>query len=148
MTWMGFTAGRRDDRGQVTVFVVLMSAAVLMFAGLVLDGGLALAAKARAIGEAQEAARAGAQAIDLDAYRADGTIRLAAGQARASALNYLSATEDSGTVRVTPQRITVTVTARQEPQLLKLIGLGSLTVTGEGSARPAHGVSAPEPPES
>src|SRR6266496_3713638 len=83
---------REDQSGRVTAFVVIMVTAILLFAGLVLDGGLALAAKVRALGEAQEAARAGAQEIDLAAYRADGTLRLAPQQASAAARNYLAAT--------------------------------------------------------
>jgi len=44
----------------------------MLVAGLVIDGGLGLAAEVRATDEAQSAARAGAQAIDLAAYRQAG----------------------------------------------------------------------------
>lgn len=135
----------RDQDGQVTVFITIFAVAVVMFAGLVLDGGLALAAKVRAIGEAQEAARAGAQALDLAAYRHDGTVRLLPDQARTDAQTYLAITGDSGTVTVTADTVTVTVTAHQHTQLLGLLGLGSLTVTGTGSAHPVRGINAPEP---
>ncbi|HEY8982810.1 MAG TPA: pilus assembly protein TadG-related protein [Streptomyces sp.] len=134
-----------DDHGQVTAFIVILTAAIVMFAGLLVDGGLVLAAKVRAIGEAQEAARAGAQALDLTAYRATGTVRLIPAEAHALARNYLAATDDTGTVAVTGDTVTVTVTARQEPQLLGLLGLGTLTVTATGSAHPARGITAPEP---
>lgn len=133
-----------NDRGQVTVFVALFAAVVVLFAGLAVDGGLALAAKIRALGEAQEAARAGAQAVDLAAYRADGTVRLRPEQARTLAQNYLAATGDTGTVRATEQEVTVTVTAHQPTQLLHVAGLDTLTVTATGTAQPRHGVSAPE----
>ncbi|MFF9897728.1 pilus assembly protein TadG-related protein [Streptomyces longispororuber] len=133
-----------DDGGQVTVFVVLVTTAVVMFTGLVVDGGLAMAAKVRALGEAQEAARAGAQAIDLDAYRKDGSVHLLPGEARRRALDYLDSTGDTGIVRITATTVTVTVTAHRRTQLLGLIGVDSLTVTGTGKARPVHGVEAPE----
>ncbi|AXK37722.1 hypothetical protein DVA86_28125 [Streptomyces armeniacus] len=133
------------DRGQVTVFVALFATVVVLFAGLAVDGGLALSAKVRALGEAQEAARAGVQAIDLAAYRADGTVRLRPEQARTLAQNYLAATGDTGTVTVTEQEVTVTVTAHQSTQLLHVAGLDTLTVTASGTAHPRHGVSAPEP---
>jgi hypothetical protein len=129
----------------VTAFVVAFAAAVVMFAGLVLDGGLGLAAKVRALGEAQQAARAGAQALDLVAYRRDGTVRLIPAKARTLALRYLASTGDTGTVTATPDTVTVVVTARQHTQLLKLVGLHTLTVTGTGSAHPVRGVDAPEP---
>ncbi|GAA1895058.1 TadE/TadG family type IV pilus assembly protein [Streptantibioticus ferralitis] len=134
-----------DDGGQVTAFLVIIVVAVIMFAGLVLDGGLALAAKVRAIGEAQEAARAGAQALDLAAYRAHGTVRLVPHQARALASRFLASTGDTGTVTATANTVTVTVTAHQHPQLLGLLGIGSLTVTGSGTAHPVHGIDAPQP---
>ncbi|MFI7536695.1 hypothetical protein [Streptosporangium sp. NPDC049376] len=49
--------------------------ALILLAGIVVDGGLALGARVRAINEAQEAARSGAQQLDLAAYRRDGRIR-------------------------------------------------------------------------
>lgn len=144
----GMTAVHRlavDDTGRVTAFVVVIVTAVLAFSGLVLDGGLALAAKVRAIGEAQEAARAGVQAIDLAAYRADGTLRLVPDQASTLARTYLTSTGDSGTVTVAGNSVTVTVTTTQKTQLLGLLGIGSMTMTGSGSAHPERGVTAPQP---
>jgi hypothetical protein len=135
----------RDENGQVTAFVVVIATAVLMFAGLLLDGGQALAAKVRAIGEAQEAARAGAQAIDLAAYRATGALTLTPDHAVTLAQRYLAATGHAGTVRVTGNTVTVTVTLTQPTQLLQLVGVGSLTVTSTGSAQPQRGITAPEP---
>jgi putative Flp pilus-assembly TadE/G-like protein len=137
--------GPAGDSGQITVFVVVSAFTMVLFAGLALDGGLALAAKIRALGQAQEAARSGAQAIDLDAYRADGTLRLTPDQARTRALRYLASTGTTGTVQVTAQTVTVTVTAHQPTQLLDLAGLDELTVTGSGTAHPRRGISAPEP---
>lgn len=134
-----------DERGQVTVFVVVIATAVLLFAGLVLDGGLALSAKTRALGQAQEAARAGAQALDLTAYRADGTVRLVPDHARHLALDYLNAAGATGTVTVDGTTVTVTVTATESTQLLRLVGVDSIQVSSTGSAHPARGVTAPDP---
>ncbi|MFF7982851.1 pilus assembly protein TadG-related protein [Streptomyces sp. NPDC007901] len=133
------------DDGQVTPFVVILAVAIVMFAGLIVDGGLTLAAKVRAIGEAQEAARAGAQALDLTAYRDTGTLRLVPAQARARVQTYLAFTHDTGTVTLTGNTVTVTVTAHQHTQLLGLLGLDSLTVTATGSAHPVRGVTTSEP---
>lgn len=135
----------RSDGGQVTVFVVLISVAVLMFGGLVLDGGLALAAKVRALGEAQEAARQGAQALDLTAYRANGTLRLLPAQARDLAARHVAATGDTGTVVATPNEVTVTVTARSSTQLLRVVGIHSLMVSASGSAHPVRNSDPPAP---
>lgn len=132
---------RQDQSGRVTAFVVIIVTAVLLFAGLVLDGGLALAAKVRALGEAQEAARAGAQEIDLAAYRANGALRLEPQQASAAARNYLAAAGHTGTVSVAGNTVNVTVTVSQSTQLLPLIGIGSITVTATGQAQPQRGIS-------
>ena len=135
----------RDDEGRVTAFVVVIMTAVLAFSGLVLDGGLALAAKTRAIGEAQEAARAGAQAIDLSAYRATGALRLMPAQAARLAHNYLAAAGETGTVTVNGNTVTVTVRATQRTQILPLIGVDSIAVAGSGSAHPERGITTGQP---
>ena len=135
----------RDEAGQVTPFIVILATAIVMFTGLVLDGGLALAAKVRAIGEAQEAARAGAEALDLNAYRKNGTVHLAPATARTLARGYLAHTTDTGTVTATTNAVTVTVTAHQHTQLLRLLGLSTLTVTGTGTAHPVRGIDTPDP---
>lgn len=126
----------RDQHGQVTAFVVVLATACLLFAGLVLDGGLALAAKTRAIGQAQAAARAGAQELDLSAYRATGEFRLDPTQAHAAAQRYLTTVDGTGTVAVTGNTVAVTVTVRVPTQLLGLVGINEITVTGHGHAEP------------
>ena len=92
-------AGR--DSGQVTAFVVVMAAALVLMIGLVLDGGLTLPARERALGEAQEAARAGAQAVNLAIYRQDGNLVLNPAQAAADADAYLARIGATGTATAT-----------------------------------------------
>jgi len=132
---------RADEDGRVTAFVVVLVTAVIAFSGLVLDGGLALAGKIRAIGEAQEAARAGAQAIDLSAYRASGALRLVPAQATSFAHQYLAAAGRSGFVTVTENTVTVTVSDTHHSILLGVVGVDSITVTGTGQAEPQRGIS-------
>ena len=74
----------------VTAFVVIFTFALLLLAGLVIDGGLTLAARVQAIDEAQAAARAGAQAINLPLYRSTGQVVLDPSQARQAAESYLA----------------------------------------------------------
>lgn len=132
------------DGGQVTAFVVIIMLALLLCAGLVVDGGLALAAKARAMGEAQQAARAGAQQIDLGALRATGTIRLLPDRASAAARTALAATKDTGTANASPDAVTVTVRATEHTQLLSLIGINTLTVTASATAHAQRGIVTPD----
>ena len=125
----------------MTAFTVVFAATVLLFAGLVLDGGLALATTVRAIGQAQEAARAGAQAIDLTAYRADGSLRLDPDRAAALARAYLSNAHTTGTASVTVAggTVTVRITTTQPTRLLGLVGVRSIPITASGSAHPDRG---------
>jgi hypothetical protein len=123
-----------EDEGMVTAFVVVFTLALLFMAGLVLDGGLTLAAKVQAIDEAQAAARAGAQAVDIPTYRATGKITLDPAQANTDAEDYLAATGHSGIVTVNGDQVTVTVSITQPMQILSIAGIDRLTVTGTGTA--------------
>jgi hypothetical protein len=131
-----------DERGQVTAFIVVMVGALMLVAGLVIDGGLGLAAEVRATDEAQSAARAGAQAIDLAAYRQSGSVTLDPTAASQAAESYLAATGDSGHVAVAGDVITVTVRVVQPTQILGIVGLHTLTVSGTASATAVRGITA------
>ena len=125
--------GHRDE-GTVTAFTVILTTALLACTGLVLDGGLALTARVRAVGLAQEAARTGAQELDLAAYRTTGTLTLRPDTAVAAAQAYLTTAGATGTVIAGPTTVTVTVTLDQPTALLTLIGLRSLRLTGHATA--------------
>jgi uncharacterized membrane protein len=132
----------RDERGTVSAFVVSFTIALLAVAGLVVDGGYTLATRRQAFNEANAAARAGAQAIDEVALRADGTVRLVEVRARTLALDHLSAAGLDGTVNVVGDTVTVHVTTTQDLALLGIIGIGPFAIEAEGSARAVEGVRA------
>lgn len=135
----------RAEEGRVTAFVLALLIGLLALAGLSLDGGLALAGKVRAGGHAESAARAGAQALDLAAYRADGTLRLDPARARDLAQRYLAGVGATGTVQVAGDTVTVEVTDSYRPQLLSLIGITDVHTHGRGAAHPQRGVTGIEP---
>jgi hypothetical protein len=135
----------RRDSGQVTAFVVVMAAALVLMTGLVLDGGLTLAARERALDEAQEAARAGAQAVNLATYRQDGDLALDPAEAVADADAYLSSIGATGTATATGGLVTVTVTIVQPMQILSAAGLQAVTVSATASAEPVRGIDGPLP---
>ncbi|OZM76615.1 hypothetical protein CFP66_40515 [Pseudonocardia sp. MH-G8] len=118
---------------------------ILALAGLGLDGGLALAAKVRAVGQAEAAARAGAQAVDLDAYRATGRLVLDEVLAVAAARTQLAAAGADGKVWLRDGGVVVRVTATHVPRLLGLAGITEMTVSGEARAVPQGGVGTAEP---
>ena len=136
---------RDGERGQITVFVVVIMVALLAVAGLVYDGGRALAAKTTAIDIAQEAARAGAQQVNLAAFRATGQVVLDAAAAQAAAQAYLAGTGtgDTATVTVTGDTVTVAVSSVQPTVFLGLIGIRSLHVIGTATATAESGITGP-----
>ena len=127
------------ESGMVTAFVVVFTLALVAMAGLVLDGGLALSAKVQAIDDAQAAARAGAQAIDVPLYRSTGQITLDAQQATQDAEGFLARSGHTGSVTVDGEQVTVTVTISKPTQILSLVGIGQLTETGTGTATAEQG---------
>jgi hypothetical protein len=131
------------ETGQVTAFVVVMVTALILCAGLVIDGGLTLAAKVRATDEAQSASRAGAEQINLTTYRSSGTIVLDSSQATMAAEQYLASTGDHGQVAVVGNTVTVTVVATQPTQILGIVGLHSLTVSATATASAFRGITGP-----
>lgn len=131
----------RDDAGQVTGFVVILVLAMLLAGGLVFDGGRLLAERRELHDLANGAARAGAQAMSLDALRADGATAVDPDAGVLSAREFLAASGRTGEIQVVGDTVTVTVRASTELVILRLAGVASREVVGWGSARLVRGVS-------
>ncbi|MBI2169360.1 MAG: hypothetical protein HYU28_07660 [Actinobacteria bacterium] len=129
-----------DERGMVTATVVIFTVALLAVTGLVFDGGNVLAARRRAFNEAEAAARAGAQAVDVDVLRAGEGVVLDAEDARQHALSYLASIGRSGEVSVAGDVVRVRLALRQDLSILGAFGVGPLTVTGDAEARAVSGL--------
>jgi Flp pilus assembly protein TadG len=127
----------------VTAVVVVSVAGLFLFAGLVIDGGLALANKVRAADTAQEAARAACQHIDLAYLRATHSLRLDDSAARTAAREQVAAVGDTARVTVTGDKTQVTVTHVQKTQVLSLVGLKTLTTTASATAHIERGATTP-----
>ena len=138
-------AVRNTESGQLSAFVVLLALPLIAVAGLVADGGGVLAAHQQAISTAFEAARAGAQAVDQNVLRASGVVTLDEPEARREALSYLTAAGQSGTVSVSPDKVTVTVTMRHSLAVLSALGIGPVSVSGTATATPVQGVAGAGP---
>jgi len=132
-------ATRRGETGQLSVFVAILTVALVLVAGLVADGGGVLAAHQQAIDEAFEAARAGAQALDADALRARGTVAVDPEGARTAAIGYLGALGHSGVVTVSGDRVTVTVRFVHRLAVLSAAGLRPVEVAGTATVRATTG---------
>jgi Flp pilus assembly protein TadG len=134
------------DRGQVTILLLPLVIALLGMAGLVIDGGAALAARQQAANLAEQAARAGADQIDPDSLRGPGPSRVDPAAAQTAADRYLTAQQQAGHVDVDGSTVTVAVTIRRPTTLLGLFGVRSLTVTAHSSARSVSGIGHEEQP--
>jgi hypothetical protein len=134
-----FARLRHEEDGVVTAFAIVIALALMLFAGLVYDGGMALRAKVEAVDEAGAAARAGAQQIDLTALRSTGTVTLDPSAAEGAAQSYLESIGRTGTVAVNGDEVSVTVSFAQPTALLGLAGISSFNVTGSGSATATEG---------
>lgn len=132
-----------DEGGAVTVFFVLLVVAMVLVAGLVYDGGRLLAARREAQDAAQDAARAGAQALDIAAVRS-GTTTLAPADAAAAARAWLASEGASGSVSVAGDTVSVSVRHPVRLALLALAGVPTRTVRAEASARIVEGVTGAE----
>ncbi|MEH3032840.1 MAG: Tad domain-containing protein [Aeromicrobium erythreum] len=142
---------RRDERGSITPFVVIVSLAIIMLAALVIDGGRQLNAKGRAIAYAQEAARAGAQAVDLQTPNLDlddsNALRAARAycdRAKAADSQLVQCTaeitqvnDDRGSYKAVTVRARVDVPAI----LLGIINRPVLQASGGALARPVTGIT-------
>lgn len=131
----------RDERGQATAMVAVLAVALLALGALVFDGGQIFTARREANNLARQAARAGAQQLDVAQARV-GTFTLDPVAADASARAYL---EDVGvspvSVLVTGDRVEVTVELTQQTPLLSILGIDQRTVSATASARAARGVT-------
>ena len=140
-------SARRDgDRGGIAVFTAIVTVVLLGIIGLVVDGGGKLQATERADAVAMEAARAAGQAIDAGDAITGTAIRVDPQAAEAAAQAYLHKAGATGRVSISEDRtrLTVTVSDTYDTRFMSVVGIGSMSVTGQGTATLLHGVTTPE----
>lgn len=134
---------RRDtpaDAGSVTAMVAILALSFVLVAGLAVDGGRKLAMIGAAKDLADDAARAGAQELDVDEWRLTGEAILDAGEAERAAREHLASLGHSASsVSVVGDTVEVTVTLRRAAVILPV---GELSVTATGSSRADQGEDA------
>ncbi len=130
--------GPLDDpeRGSISVWAALASLALIVCAGLAVDLGGRVHALQRAHDLAQQAARAGGQALtDAHAMRGD-VLTIDVTDATREAHRYLDNAGVSGRVVVSDgTRVTVTITDTYDTLILGVIGINTLDVTATATAR-------------
>ncbi len=142
------TQGRKSTRlqgddGAATLWMVFGTIIIFAVAGLVFDGGTLISGKRDTINDAEEAARAGAQAIDAGSVLAGTGPQLDPAAAVARAEQFLATNGWSGTATADNTSVTVTITRQQSMTFLQTFGLGERTITGTATARPQQGFAGP-----
>lgn len=129
------------EQGTLSAFVVLFTITVVLLAGLVVDGGMAISKRERAADIAEQAARRVADDIDEEELRQGNVVVRAGACAKAGEL---AAAMDEGTVTgcsVNGNEVTVRVQISYAPALLGLIMRGSFVANASATARPAAGIT-------
>lgn len=129
-----FRLGRLGEQGSATLWMIGVVVSSMLMIGLVVDGGVMLRARSDAFSLAAAAARAGAQQLDPDAAT-QGHPVLDPGRARQVALDYLAARNATGTVAVTAETITVTVTTTAHLQMLQVVGANTVSFNAAATVR-------------
>lgn len=132
---------KRED-GSVSPFVVVAALALLVMAGLVVDGAGKARALAAADRAAAEAGRAAGQRIDLLASVGGARPRVDARAAQSAARAFLREADLEGTVEISPdgRTLTVEVDRRQRTVFLGLIGIDEIEVTGTATVALVPGI--------
>lgn len=121
-----------SERGAVSTFLAVIALALLMAAGLAIDGGRKVNALREASHLADNAARAGAQGVDLDTLRTNGDLMLNPAQATDRVETYLETLGYHATnIVIDGATVTVTVTITTNPVLLPT---GPMTVSATEAA--------------
>jgi hypothetical protein len=127
--------GWRDDRGLAGIAATVMLLIVIAGAGLVYDGGRALAARRETINTAEAAARAGAATVTANGLSQD--------TARMATLEFLDtagvARNDIVDIAVTANTVTVTLRASRSAVFGQLLGNDTIVVRGTGQATATFG---------
>lgn len=145
---------RRGEHGSIAPAVPIIAMALLLLGGLGIDGSRQLNARGEAVAFAEEAARAGAQGIDLAAS----DLQLDPGLAEERVDTYCDRVEQLGQVdscrflRIEPvshddPRMLVVVTEvklKIQASLLSMVGVHDLHASATAHARPYEGINAPE----
>ncbi len=127
---------RKGEDGVTALFVVLIAVALLSMAGLVIDGGYAMASNRRLTGQAEQAARIGADALDQDSLRDGGTPQVARDKAIAAAQNYLSSVgAPPGQITINQDTVTVTLASHSKTAILSAVGVTQIATGGSASAK-------------
>lgn len=133
-----------QEEGSALVWVVLCLPMLFALLGLIFDGGAAIAGSQQADNVADQAARAGADQLNVSAARSQQSLFGSADTARASqaACDYVSVALPGANCMVTvnTDTVTVAVTSTVPTQFFGVIGIHTMNTNGSGSADSHTGI--------
>lgn len=125
---------KRDDRGAAAVWtLILATTAFTALVGLVGGGGELINERVEAKRVAEQAARAGADALSASAVRS-GRDDLNRQEAIGRANHLLRSAGWGGSATVRNDQVVVTATGSRSPALLNLLGISGVTISETGTA--------------
>jgi hypothetical protein len=136
---VGVAAWLRTDRGSATGWAIGTILVGFLIVALVFDGAAAMTARASALDTAQQAARAGADQLDLALLREQGVVAVDPAAAQSVAEQWLNNADAEGAVNATAAEVAVTVTVTQPTVLLATVGIPTFTMTAVATAQPLAG---------
>jgi Flp pilus assembly protein TadG len=127
---------RRDERGAISVWFATTSLVMIILVGMAVDLGGKVHTQQRARSMAAQAARTGAQEVQGPSAVRGEDLRVDIAAAKSAAQDYLRAADVNGAATVTDgDTLVVRTTDTYDSKFLGIIGLDSMQVTGEASAR-------------
>jgi uncharacterized membrane protein len=124
---------RRTERGASELMILIFMTAMLAFAGLAYDAGMAFNARRQAQNVAHAAARVGANEVEPDSLYLTGLPLLDSSDARGAARKHIEAAGLKA-VQVDVRngfQIQVTVEAVHNTTFLQIVGIDTMTVRAE-----------------
>lgn len=129
-----------DEAGSLSAFLAVVALSLFVLAGLVVDGGRAIAAREAAWNTAQQAARVGAGQISVQGLRWNEVVTDPS-TAQDAALSFLQANGYSGTVRVIDGTVTVSLATSEPTVILGVIGIHHIAIVESATAIDVNGVT-------
>lgn len=135
---------RRSERGTLALFGILMAVVFMTVGGISIELWNVISQRRQLSAVADSAVAAGASAIDIDAYRADGTLILMPDLARQRAATAIDSADvlvqnASFQLAVTPNLVAVEASGEVDLIILRIVGADPIAIAVLAEASPFQG---------